>query len=275
MRLHNHLKPNSKDVYAERGSALVPVLFVLLIITILGLMAMRQGLVNLNISTNSQVKQLLVESADAPLNQYSTLDVSVSSNVDITTVLGSALDASGAGREFVFCYRSTSTQPLGLLYNANVIQPNTSATAGSNTSTVIDSSGGGFCDPTADFSSGRKAVVTQVAVLQPTYESTTAAGSFLDRDTGIGGGSVTAAAATKGRVRVMSTSFIPGMATGSISTSNASTNCLQGRINDNSDPQYAGLETVTDCLVRNGVPTNTQAQEYGRSSGMTETTPLN
>jgi len=275
MRLNHHLKQNSHGG-AEQGSALIPVLFVLLIITVLGLMAMRQGLVNLNISTNAQVRQLLVQSADAPLNQYATLDVSQPSNVSMATVLGAALDASNLGREFVFCYKSTSSQKFGLMYNANTIQANPSATAGTNTSTVIDSSGSGFCDPTADFSSGRKAVVTQVSVLQPTDESTAAAGSYLARDSSVGGGDAAPRGYTqKQRFRVISTSFLPGMATGAISTSSASTNCLQGRISDNSDPANAGLETVTDCLARNGVPVNTQVQEYGLTSSLTQTTDIN
>jgi Tfp pilus assembly protein PilX len=279
MRLDRYPQSKSVDysVRSEQGSTLIPVLFILLIITVLGLMAMRQGLVNLSISTNSQVKQLLVQSADAPLYEYSILDVSVGSpNISLATVLGNALDPSNLGRELVFCYKSSNTQSFGLVYNASTIQAVPSPTAGSNTSNIIDNSGNGFCSPTSDFTSGRKAVVTQVAVLQPTDASTSAPGAFLARATSVGGGDSTPKGySTKQRFRVISTSFLPGMGSTALSTSDATKNCLQGRISDNSDPANANSETVTDCLARNGIPVDTQVQEYGLTTSLTQTTDIN
>ncbi|WP_410210798.1 pilus assembly protein [Aquirhabdus sp.] len=257
----------------QRGATLIAVLFILLLITIIGVMAMRQGLTTLNISTNSQVRSILVQSSDTILNKFATMDLTASGAVSLASVIGSALDDSNAGREMVFCYRPTTTQTFGLMLNANMIHANPAAGASGDVSIVDDSGGSGFCDLTADFGSGRQAAVTQVAVTKPTEESSEPPGSHLTRDTSVSEGTPTTKFATQKRIRVTSTAMLPSMATGDLSVVQSS--CLNGRISDNGDPQNASKETITDCLARNGVPANTQVQEYNLSNGLTQTTAIN
>lgn len=54
----------------QRGATLIVVLILLLLITILGILAIRTAITSLNIATNSQIGQLLVQTGDAPTNQF-------------------------------------------------------------------------------------------------------------------------------------------------------------------------------------------------------------
>lgn len=51
----------------QTGATLIVVLVLLLVITIIGTLAIRQSLMSLNIVTNSQAQQLLVQNSDAAL----------------------------------------------------------------------------------------------------------------------------------------------------------------------------------------------------------------
>ena len=53
-----------KIAIKQRGAALIAVLIILVVITLLGVTAMRMGLTSLTLATNSQVSQLLFQSAD-------------------------------------------------------------------------------------------------------------------------------------------------------------------------------------------------------------------
>ena len=49
----------------QHGSTLIVVLILLLAITIIGTLAIRQSMVSLNIATNSQAQQLMIQNSDA------------------------------------------------------------------------------------------------------------------------------------------------------------------------------------------------------------------
>ncbi len=275
-----HIQTSSKPVDYERGSTLIAVLLILLVITVLGVMAMRQGLTSLGISTNAQVSQILVQSADTPLNQFLSTDLRTITS--LTGVIGAAL-APGADplQETVFCYRPTSSQGFGNSVNANTIK----ATSGSDVATLISgvasgsgASGGGFCDLGADYGSSRKATVTQVAVTIPTDASSLSPGSNLPSNgTNVSlGQSLPQGTVSTQRIRVTSTAMLPAFSTTDLTT--VQNTCIgktdgtvAGRINDNTDPSLATTETVTDCLARLGVPANTQVQEYKLTSTLTQT----
>ncbi|MFX7296384.1 pilus assembly protein PilX, partial [Acinetobacter baumannii] len=53
----------------QGGSALIVVLIFLVAIMIIGTIAIRKGLINLNIATNSQVQQLILQNSDASFFQ--------------------------------------------------------------------------------------------------------------------------------------------------------------------------------------------------------------
>lgn len=259
--------------HAQRGSSLIAVLLILLVITVLGVMSMRQGLTTLNISTNSQVRQLLVQSSDAALNNFSRIDLTNLTASD--NVIGLAVSdfLSGVtGQEYVFCSRPSGTNDFANSFDSITIQAGT----GDIPDVKANSGGTGFCDLTADFGSARRAAVTQVAVTVPTNaDDEGKPGDYLPRSTNVSGGQPNPTVTTQ-RVRATSTSMLPAFATSPIAT--VQDTCLgkvdgtaAGRISDNTDADLTGKETLTDCLARYGVPANTQVTEFNLTSRLTET----
>jgi Tfp pilus assembly protein PilX len=244
------------SVRSEKGSALIGVLLLLLMITVLGVIAMKQGLTILNISTNAQVQGLLVQTSDAVLNTIATTDVTQITS--ISGVIGAALANAAPNQEYVFCYRP------------NFIQgKTTAAVVGTSDVVTVDSGGDGFCHLDTDYGSGRKATVTQVAVSIPTDTSNLPPLSGLSHNgTNVSLGSgLPQGFTTQQRVRVTATSMLPAFSASTAST--IESDCLQGRISDNTDLSFAGVESVTDCLARKGVPANTQVQEFSLRTTLT------
>ena len=258
---------NISVVRSEEGSALIGVLLLLLMITVLGAIAMKQGLTSLSISTNAQVQALLIQTSDSVLNTVATTDVAKITS--ISGIIGAALANKAPNQEYVFCYRPTSTDNFGLSLNANIIQGKTStAVDGTSNVTTVDSGGNGFCDLDADYGSGRRATVTQVAVTVPTDASTPLLSGLSHNGTDVSlGSSLPQGFTTQQRVRVTATSMLPAFSAST--TSSIESDCLQGRISDNTDPSFAGIESVTDCLARKGVPANTQVQEFSLRTALT------
>lgn len=259
---------------SQQGSTLISVLLILLVITVLGVMAMRQGLTTLNISTNAQVKQLLVQSSDAASNNFGRMDLAQMTASD--NVIGLAVSdflAGVVGQEYVFCFRPESTKSY-----ANSLDSITIKAGTGDTPAVIGNSGGaGFCDLSVDFGSARKAVVTQVAITVPTDDDVNGKpGDFLPRETNATLGQPNPTVTTQ-RIRATSTSMLPAFASSPLST--VQDTCLgntsgtsAGRIHDNTDPSLANRETLTDCLARYGVPSNTQVTEFNLVSTLVQIT---
>lgn len=250
---------------SQAGSTLISVLLILVVITIIGVMAMKQGLTSLNIATNSQIQTVLAQSSDAALNQFAKTNLTAITNV--TGIVGAAINNADPGQEYVFCYKPTSADPFGLTINSNLIQGNPT----SDTASSINVDTANFCDLTsaADYGSGRKAAVTQVSVTIPLDASTLPPLSGLPRGgTDIStGSSLPKSFTTQQRIRVISTSMLPAFSATDLSTVN--TECLRGRISDNADAPLQDRENLTDCLARRGVPANTQIQEFNLQTTLT------
>lgn len=261
---------------SQAGSTLVAVLLILLVITIIGVIAMKQGLTSLNISTNSQVQTVLAQSSDAALNQFTKTDLSAITT--LTGVIGAVINDRDPTHEYVFCYRPTSTDPFGMTVNTNIIAGN-----GDTNSTVtgVNVDAANYCNLTTagDFGSSRKAAITQVAVTVPGDTTTLPPLSGLPTEgTDVSSGSALPKSfITQQRFRVTATSMLPAFSTSSLST--VQSTCLQGRVSDNTRPELAnansglGVESLTDCLSRLGVPANTQVQEFNLNTSLNVTTP--
>lgn len=256
----------------QAGATLIMVLMILLMVTIVGVLAIRVAITALNISTNSQIGQLLLQSSDTPLNQFTRTDLSTV--VNLSNVIGAALQESEAnpGAEYIFCYKPTSTQVYGATIYSSVIQ------AGSgNAATLVEGGTRGFCNLTSDFGSSRQAVVTQVAVTIPTTNATgTAPGAYLGRGTNLSLGSgIPRNLVSQQRIRVTSTAILPAYASSTVDT--VKNNCLGGntatgiRISDNSEPAMAGKQTLNDCVSSYSMPVNTQVQEFSLVTSLSQT----
>lgn len=270
MAYHN---PKSPIIKHQQGATLIVVLMILLMVTIVGVLAIRVALTSLNISTNSQIGQLLMQSSDSPLNQFTKTDLSTV--VNLSNVIGAALQESEAnpGAEYIFCYKPTSTQAYGATIYSSVIQ------AGSgNAATLVDGGTRGFCSLTSDFGSSRQAVVTQVAVTIPTTNDINATpGAYLGRGTNLSlGAGIPRNLVSQQRIRVTSTAILP--AYGNSSASTVQNNCLGGvaatgiRISDNTEPAAAAKQTLNDCIKSYNMPVNTQIQEFSLVTSLSQTT---
>ncbi len=253
-------KMSKHTPHAQRGSTLIAVLMILIMITVMGVIAMRQGLTSLNVATNAQVQSLLVQSADTVLNQINQISVAdINKITSLANVTGGALISTDPNREYVFCYRPTNTDPFGLFINSNVIQGQVDGTV-----SKLDIGGGGFCDLTAatDYGSSRKATITQVAVTQPVDPSILKPMALLNQDgTNVSGGTpLPTGFTTQQRLRVISTSMLPAFSASPVAA--VQTDCIEGKVSDNADAPLQNVENLTDCLARKGMPANTQVQEY-------------
>ena len=104
----------------EKGSTLLVVLFLLLIIMVVGTYAIKTGMNSLRISTNAQINELLTQSADTPLNKY--LNISdLNSLMSYSTAVGAAIDEKQPNREFIFCYKPTVNRIFGSILDTSVL----------------------------------------------------------------------------------------------------------------------------------------------------------
>lgn len=263
----------SKYPYYQKGATLIVVLVMLLLVTILGTYAMSQGLINLKIATNAQIQKLLMQSSDVALSHMEKdFSTNEASNLAGTPV-GQVLLPGNEGLELQFCFKPSEVTTSNTLTNSiffNLSQfrivRRSSDTANSGVTLESGDITNGICNPATMFAIGRKAVVTQVALINPNdpavdlekYELTTLKTDLKDVD-----------ADTK-RVRVIVTSLSPAMATG-VTTTQIS-DCLKDHVMDNTALQNQAdstgasgriaVQTVAQCLNAVGVPTNTQVSEY-------------
>lgn len=246
---------------AEKGSALISVLFILLLITIVGSLAMRQGLTSLNLSTSTQAQTLLMQSsddiffqlADVTKNQANSTAGQGLFNVASQLKLDSFLTGGG---EMVFCYRP---QNIPDLFNGSSEKSYiTSDDTGANiTNDALGTSGFCHANQVLDYTSPRKAVMTQVSVKECSGPPGACMVPGCDPEV----------CATK-QYRINAISVLPNLAAGTVSNSDID-NCLKNYMNDVPYTSTAPTTqaTVTDCLAQHNIPFNSQAGDIQLSTG--------
>lgn len=155
----------------QQGATMIIVLVVLLLVAIAGTIALRSGVFGMRLSTNSQVAKLLSNNNDSALTKFEDMDAI---DIQASFALGGAynylLTPATADHELIFCYNAKEKDTFEMTKAA-----------------VINSSGtpertGNFCDATK-FSSGRKAVITQVHMRKNTADDTLPQGRNLTTNT--------------------------------------------------------------------------------------------
>lgn len=255
--------------HQQHGATLIVVLIILLVVTIVGIIAIRTATTSLNIATNSQIGQLLLQTSDTPTNYF----LNRTSYKDITAMtgaIGKAIDDQkdplSHGREYVFCYRPTDALQVGSILDVTILIP-PEATAADDTKATVDSSESnrsGFCNLEKDFGSAREAVVTQVAIKYINRANDAIPGADLSRNTDASKDANVQQGKVDGRVRVTSTAILPNYS--SVDLATVQQTCIgnatvTGYINDNMDEGLQTKRTVADCLRDYGIPVNTQVQE--------------
>lgn len=245
----------------QEGATLIVVLILLVIITVIGTLAIRSSLTALNIATNSQAQQLLVQNSDSAIFNVENPAYLVR-NLAQDGLFGFITIDINKGKELVFCYRGIQNQFFNMA-NTSVMKWE-SGTVPSNNSFGLD----GYCklDSTGSFfTSGRKAVMTQVAVKVQIDTSSVSVGienpfQYMQ----LGTDPEAAKIANTDKILVTATSIVPILSTASDSDIN---DCFAKHMNQVVVP--AGItanadsdKSVSECLQALGVPVNTQVAEY-------------
>lgn len=217
----------------QRGATLVTVMIIMVLVTLLGLSAMRMSVSSLALATNSQVTNLVFQSADTGIN---TMVNRISSDPKTAVTTGVLKDAiANLGTEYRFCLTPMTTPAAQLL-------PFTTGT----------------CDVTlntTNYMSTRAAVAVQVT-LQTKQLDPTLATQF---------GSDPSAAPQMGyTVMMYSTAVLPSLGSASQAAING---CLANTNDEMVDRTKATgtldntITTVTDCLTDAGAVFNSQLDE--------------
>lgn len=223
---------------SQQGSTLVMVLIVLLLITLIGTMAMRESLLNLRLSTNAQVNNVLLNSSDSALFELEDSG-KVRERIDNQSVYGYFDAAANAKDELTFCF-DVRKSDFFHINRASVIG---SSKRGNN----------GYCSLNT-FSTGRDAVITQVYVrkldLQTMQQESGSRLTGLTTGTDHGQRKFS----NMKHVAVTTVSILPGL-TKTVSAGQVET-CFK----------KTSLATVTDnvekCLQGLNMPYNMQYAEY-------------
>lgn len=243
----------------QKGATLIVVLVFLVAITIIGTIAIRQSMVALNIATNAQVQQLLTQNSDAVFfqaEQPSNLGVSLTG----IGMFGYINNKTDKDKELVFCYRGDQSSFFDIS-RASIMQW-TEGKAPTNNDLGTE----GYCDATKQdknwFTSGRRAVLTQVSVKFP---SKNVGGPFSNRVSGTDG-QVSKFEESK-PVKIFAVSIMPSISSADRTAIN---DCLHSKMNDVTIPADVSPTTVSDenkqdittCLKNLNVPFTTQVSEY-------------
>lgn len=253
----------------QTGATLITVLILLVLITIIGVYAIKNSILNLKIATNAQVQTLLMQTSDVALAHLEkNFNTNEATNLAGTPV-GQVLLDGNQGKELQFCFKPTEVESNAAKNNIffnlgdfRIIERSSSSSA-TGVSAALSGDVNAVCNPATMFSISRKAIVTQVSVVNPDDPAVEMRKFELtNKNTDL-----KADVDTK-RVRVVATSFAPAMAP-SVTIDEMNT-CLSGRVMDDlllrnrveSTSGQVKVETLHECLNKLGVPLNTQVAEY-------------
>ncbi|WP_173911732.1 PilX N-terminal domain-containing pilus assembly protein [Acinetobacter sp. Marseille-Q1618] len=225
----------------QLGSTLVVILILLVVVTIIGTIAIRQGLLSLKVATNSQAQALLLQNTDA---YFFKLEAGTEKQKIINASkfgpIGYASQVENIGQEVSYCFTRNNEQA----FDTNTVGKFVSGTGLSK----------GYCNPASadNFTSGRKAVMTQVTIKVENKASAPLENFIEGTDTELVNPAM--------RIRVNVVSLMPAM---SDATNTTIINCLK----DNpAEAANATGTTKTSCLRTNNIPYNAQVAEYKQSN---------
>ena len=235
---------------AQKGSVLIVVLIMLVLLTLVGTWAIQGSINSLRIATNVQAQNLLKQTSDSV---FFTLENKTDDELSFTKMrigdgmLNYTLRPENKGKELVFCIRGETTDNFEGSRLASVVYW--------NGATINNTEMGknGFCQVNrlTDFLSGRNAVMTQVTVRAATNDQDWE--HMLEGDD-----KETSKSTGIQKVAITATSILPNL---SDATSSDMNTCLTNYTSFVDDALKTN-KTVTDCLSEKNVPYSTQQMEY-------------
>lgn len=247
-----------KTYLYQRGATLIVVLVMLVVITVIGTLAVKQGLVSLNVATNSQAQQLLMQNSDAAFFNVER-EANLIQSLSSSGMFGYINGAVNKDKELVFCFMGEEADFFDI--NRASLMVWESGSAPINNTLGND----GYCSVAATtsnfFTSGRRAVMTQIAVK---FSSQSDNDPFYGMQYGTDEKGVKF---EKNKpVKVFAVSIMP-----TLTTANAADidTCLNSRMNEVTIPSGVTVATdsefrqsVTDCLAGLNIPFTSHVTEY-------------
>lgn len=254
----------------QTGATLVVVLILLVIVTIVGTLAVKSSLTALNIATNSQAQQLLVQNSDSAIFNVENPAFLIR-NTAFDGLFGQIKSDANKGKELVFCYRGAESDFYN--YSRASFMQWVAGTAPSNSELGLD----GYCKVGASenfYTSGRQAVMTQVAIKVNMSTESESVGldqafEYLQQGTDLDSAKIDKSE----KILVIATSIVPALSSASETDIN---NCFSKHMNQvvvptGVTPATGMKKSVSECLQDLGVPVNTQASEYNLTQAFNRT----
>ena len=215
----------------QLGSALIIVLVILVLVTLIGTLAVRSGILGLKLATNSQVSALLLENSDSALFNIENPD-QVARQLALDGMFAYFNSSANADDELVFCYRAAQASFYSFSKASAITED------GSTTKIRVD----GFCKAN-QFAMGRSAVLSQVYLTKNATTSTPFAG--VPKGTSLGQSNVPV---TMHNIGATVISVLPSFAG---ATTTQIENCFKQR-----------ASAVGACFDGLGIPYNMQHSDY-------------
>lgn len=238
----------------QRGATLITVMIIMILVTVLGLTAMRMGLSSLSLASNSQAGNILFQASDVGLNEFTRAVNATAGVADMVAVDADGNEVKG------FLAEAVAATPSGCRRSEALPEFNYCFTPKLGTRLTT-----GTCDVSNSnhYMTGRDTVAVQVTV-KP----------VCNTDIVLGSDASTIEAIKPYKFLVYSTSVLPAFGSASKATIN---DCLQ-RKNDDGDSfvlrpgdatslnelksLQAATTTVTDCLTNEGAVFTTTLNQY-------------
>lgn len=224
----------------QNGATLIMILIILVVIAFIGTLAVKSSILGLKISTNSQVRSLLLENSNSAL--FNVEDPNqIARQLALDGMFSYFNSVENIEDELVFCYRPASMSTFYSMDKASVIEQDGKITKMGNT---------GFCK-VGEFSSGRSAIQAQI-YLKKNKEPNASPFSTAPSGTSLGQSEVPVVA---NNIGVTVISILPSYAD---ATDTQIESCFKNTaIKKNEDTQ-----TVEECFEALNVPYNLQHADY-------------
>lgn len=238
----------------QRGATLIIVLMALLVITVIGVLSVKQSTTDLSITTSTQVNKLLFQTADMGLAKLEA--EARSGNATLPTgslgFMNSEVASDGrVGREVVFCLRPRNKAFFDPRYVTEKDKLGTGTVGGRQS---------GYCNPTSanDYISQRGATMTQLRILKdPPLKCTDAFCKKPKLSSFPNGNNLEKKLLNIQSYNVASTAVMPSFSFSQTSSSQKNTDiaaCMKKMVE--------GSDTISTCLTGYGVPHSTHTQQY-------------
>ena len=245
----------------NQGHTLLMVMLVLLMVMIIGTLAIRQSLVSLNVATNGQAQQLLLQNSDSAHFKFEEKVRKDPQLLDANGMLGLVTGDRYRGDEMLFCYKGTQKDFFDLLHfgtfslKGEDLQFADSSTTPSFISSLSTQAQQGVCqlDRENDFTSGRKVVMTQISVISP--EETIVNNDMPFAGQTRGTDSASSKLMPDSKIIINAVSLMPTL-------SRASTSQINQCLNNSSVYLENSQKSLTTCLTNLNVPFATYTTEY-------------